>query len=201
MKLGYFSVMQNPGHQLPYRRLLTDLVEETLAVEEAGYHAVWLGEHHFGGEGYDIIPNPITIAAYLAAETSRIRLGLAAVIVPHGSYRRAGAIIGAALGAIEIPRRCIILGASHTGTWMPWSLMGSGWYRTPLGDVPIDEALAEALRVPSGKSWCPVSASVVIGGWSLHGWPAHGRIRPPAPCRQSGGPVRQSENRSAGRGR
>ena len=81
MKLGFFSVMQNPGHQLPYRRLLTDLVEETRAVEEAGYHAVWLGEHHFGGEGFDIIPNPITIAANLAAETSRIRLGLAAVIV------------------------------------------------------------------------------------------------------------------------
>ena len=70
-----------------------------------------------------------------------------AVIVPHGSYHRAGAVIGAALGAIAIPRRCIILGASHTGTWMPWSLMSSGWYRTPLGDVPIDEALAEALRV------------------------------------------------------
>ncbi|MEE9247201.1 MAG: LLM class flavin-dependent oxidoreductase, partial [Dehalococcoidia bacterium] len=81
MRLGYFSVMQNPGYKLPYRRLLTDLVEETLAVEEAGYHAVWLGEHHFGGEGFDIIPNPITIASNLAAETSRIRLGFAAVIV------------------------------------------------------------------------------------------------------------------------
>lgn len=70
-----------------------------------------------------------------------------AIIAPHGSYQRSGAIAGAAFSQVAIPRRCIVLGPSHTGSWMPWSLMAAGAYRTPLGDVPIDEACAEALRL------------------------------------------------------
>jgi AmmeMemoRadiSam system protein B len=68
------------------------------------------------------------------------------LIVPHGSYRHAGAVAGAAFGRIVIPRRCIVLGPSHTGSWMPWSLMAGGAYRTPLGEVPVDAVCAEALR-------------------------------------------------------
>jgi len=80
-------------------------------------------------------------------QTSEVRHPACAVIVPHGSYRHAGAIAGAVYGQVTIPRRCILLGPSHTGTWMPWSLMVAGAYRTPLGDVPIDEACAHALQV------------------------------------------------------
>lgn len=69
-----------------------------------------------------------------------------AVILPHGSYRHTGAILAATIGRIRIPRRCILLGPSHTGSWMPWSLMTDGAYRTPLGEIPIDAACADALR-------------------------------------------------------
>ena len=68
------------------------------------------------------------------------------VVVPHGSYRHAGRILGQTLARVAIPRRCILLGPTHTGSWMPWSLMEAGAYRTPLGDVPIDERCAAALR-------------------------------------------------------
>lgn len=74
-------MMGNPYHRVPYDRILSNLVEQSVAVEQAGFDCVWLGEHHFGGEGMDIIPNPITIHSHLAARTSKIRLGLAAVIV------------------------------------------------------------------------------------------------------------------------
>ncbi len=69
-----------------------------------------------------------------------------AVVVPHGSYVHAGAVAGEVFGRVHVPRRCLVIGPSHTGTWMPWSLMSTGAYRTPLGEVPVDEALAEALR-------------------------------------------------------
>ena len=69
-----------------------------------------------------------------------------AVIVPHDSLRRSGAITAAALSRVVIPRRCIVLGPSHTGSWMRWSLMVDGAYRTPLGEVPMDGALADTLR-------------------------------------------------------
>ena len=69
-----------------------------------------------------------------------------AVIVPHDSLRRSGTIVADTLSRVVIPRRCIVLGPSHTGSWMRWSVMPAGAYRTPLGDVPVDEALAEMLR-------------------------------------------------------
>ena len=69
-----------------------------------------------------------------------------AVIVPHDSLRRSGPVAAATLSRVVIPTRCIVLGPSHTGSWMRWSLMRAGAYRTPLGDVPVDEVMAEALR-------------------------------------------------------
>jgi AmmeMemoRadiSam system protein B len=77
---------------------------------------------------------------------SEARVRAHALIVPHGSFRHSGAIAAAAFARVVVPRRCIVIGASHTGSWMPWSLMAGGSYRTPLGDVPIDAACAQALR-------------------------------------------------------
>ncbi len=67
------------------------------------------------------------------------------VIVPHGSYQRAGAIVGQTLAGVRIPRCCVLLGPSHTGSPLSWSLMPSGTYRTPLGDVPINTEIADTL--------------------------------------------------------
>ena len=72
--------------------------------------------------------------------------GALAVVVPHGSYRQSGPVAGAAFSRVRIPRRCVILAPSHTPTWLPWSVMVAGVYRTPLGDVPVDAPCAEALR-------------------------------------------------------
>lgn len=69
-----------------------------------------------------------------------------AVIVPHGSYQHSGAIAGRTVAGVVIPRRCVVLGPSHAGSWMPWSVMAAGAYRTPLGDVPVDARCADALR-------------------------------------------------------
>lgn len=69
-----------------------------------------------------------------------------AVIVPHGSLAHCGQVLSSVLSRTLIPKRCVIIGPSHTGSWMPWSLMARGCYRTPLGDVTIDEALCDALR-------------------------------------------------------
>jgi len=68
------------------------------------------------------------------------------VIVPHGSYRWCGAIVGETFSRVVIPPRCILLGPNHMGVGVPWSLMVGGAYRTPLGEVAIDEALAQALQ-------------------------------------------------------
>ena len=46
-----------------------------------------------------------------------------AVIVPHGSFTQCGRILGSTLSQVAIPRRCILLGPSHTGSWMRWSMI------------------------------------------------------------------------------
>ena len=83
MNFGFFSVLDNPDLQLPYSQLLTELSEQTREIEQAGFNCVWLGEHHFGGEGMDCIPNPMMILSHLAAQTTDIRMGLAALIAPQ----------------------------------------------------------------------------------------------------------------------
>ena len=67
------------------------------------------------------------------------------VIVPHGSFQRCGAVAGQTLARVAVPRRCVILGPSHTGMTSSWSLLTESVYTTPLGEVALDEPLAEAL--------------------------------------------------------
>lgn len=99
--------------------------------------------------GYFYPDAPAELAEVVDAlfmDTAADPVAARALIVPHGGLAHSGRVAAAAIGAVRVPRRCIILGPSHTGSWMPWSLMVNGAYRTPLGDVPIDELAAQALR-------------------------------------------------------
>jgi len=43
--------------------------------ERLGYDSFWLTEHHFQHEGYEVVPNGLLFAAFLAARTTRLRIG------------------------------------------------------------------------------------------------------------------------------
>jgi AmmeMemoRadiSam system protein B len=47
---------------------------------------------------------------------------------------------------IALPKRFLILGVRHYQRGEPAAILSSGAWRTPLGDAPIDEALAASLR-------------------------------------------------------
>src|SRR5216117_573697 len=51
-------------------------------MDEAGYHAIWLAEHHFQHEGYEVIPNLLMHAVHLAHVTRRIKIGCGFNIAP-----------------------------------------------------------------------------------------------------------------------
>lgn len=55
-------------------------LEEAGLAEALGFHAVWLAEHHFSP--YGICPSLGVLAAALARETRRVRLGTSVVIAP-----------------------------------------------------------------------------------------------------------------------
>ncbi|MGE4247538.1 MAG: LLM class flavin-dependent oxidoreductase, partial [Parvibaculaceae bacterium] len=43
--------------------------------------SVWYTEHHFGHEGFEVVPNPVMMSTWAAAHTKRLRIGQAANII------------------------------------------------------------------------------------------------------------------------
>ena len=52
-------------------------------MDRLGYDTMWLTEHHFQYEGYEVIPNGLLIGSVLAERTERIRIGMAFNVVPQ----------------------------------------------------------------------------------------------------------------------
>jgi len=62
---------------------ISDYVESALVAEQAGFDSFWTTEHHFQYEGYEVIPNGIQLSTWIAARTSRLRLGTMFNVVPQ----------------------------------------------------------------------------------------------------------------------
>jgi alkanesulfonate monooxygenase SsuD/methylene tetrahydromethanopterin reductase-like flavin-dependent oxidoreductase (luciferase family) len=81
VRLGLYLDLRNPP---PWARPWADVYGWTLELvaqaEAWGADSVWTTEHHFFEDGY--LPQPLTLAAALAARTHRMRIGTAVVIAP-----------------------------------------------------------------------------------------------------------------------
>src|SRR5712691_5484749 len=55
-------------------------IEMAQAAEALGFRNVWLAEHHFSTYGY--LSRPTQLATYIAAKTTRLRVGTAVIVVP-----------------------------------------------------------------------------------------------------------------------
>src|SRR5215212_2582851 len=58
-----------------------DMADQVRLADELGFHGVWLAERHLAN-GDLLWPSPTVAAAYFAAQTRHIRIGLAARILP-----------------------------------------------------------------------------------------------------------------------
>ncbi|HEQ71826.1 MAG TPA: AmmeMemoRadiSam system protein B, partial [Spirochaetia bacterium] len=67
------------------------------------------------------------------------------ILVPHAGYQYSGAVTGAVISRVDVPPTVVIMGPSHSGIGKPFSVMAEGEWQTPLGNVPVDEALARKL--------------------------------------------------------
>jgi MEMO1 family protein len=67
------------------------------------------------------------------------------IIVPHAGYMYSGHVAGAVYSEVKLPQRNIVLCPNHTGRGVPLSIMRSGQWETPLGNMQIDEELCAAL--------------------------------------------------------
>ena len=71
-----------------------------------------------------------------------------AVVMPHAGYVYSGATAGATLARVQVPETVLILGPNHHGRGQALALGREDW-QMPLGTVPIDQTLAEAILCSS----------------------------------------------------
>ena len=92
-----------------------------------------------------------TVATLLADARTAVRPSdrpAVGVIAPHAGYIYSGPTAAAVFAHVTIPGLVIILAPNHTGISDAAggvSLWEAGAFRTPLGDVPVDAELAQAL--------------------------------------------------------
>jgi AmmeMemoRadiSam system protein B/AmmeMemoRadiSam system protein A len=70
-------------------------------------------------------------------------------VSPHAGYIYSGAVAGAVISRIRFTDTFILLGPNHSGRGKPLSIMTRGRWRTPLGEVEIDEALGRQILASS----------------------------------------------------
>lgn len=90
-----------------------------------------------------------SVSAYLAQPTASDAVTPKAIIVPHAGYIYSGPVAASAyarlVGAREAIRRVVLLGPSHRVPFYGLAVSGDAFYRTPLGDIPIDQDAVQAL--------------------------------------------------------
>ncbi len=52
------------------------------AMDELDYHCLWMAEHHFQREGYEVFPNLILLSTWLATQTKRLKFGCGFNVLP-----------------------------------------------------------------------------------------------------------------------
>jgi AmmeMemoRadiSam system protein B len=100
------------------------------------------------GRFYPSNPAELTSAvqSFAQSESSTPKSSVKACLVPHAGYVYSGAVAGSVFARMALPRKVLILGVRHFPRGEQAAIVSSGAWRTPLGDAPIDEPLAQALR-------------------------------------------------------
>jgi AmmeMemoRadiSam system protein B len=99
------------------------------------------------GRFYPSNPAELTalVRKYTKVESQTRPVRVSACLVPHAGYIFSGHVAGAVFARIILPKRILILGVRHYPRGEPLAILSSGAWHTPLGDAPIDAALAAAL--------------------------------------------------------
>jgi alkanesulfonate monooxygenase SsuD/methylene tetrahydromethanopterin reductase-like flavin-dependent oxidoreductase (luciferase family) len=78
MKVGVLQFFSWPDRSRPPEQVYARALERIDVMEQTGYHAVWLAEHHF--TGYSVCPSVHLMGMHVAARTRRLRIGTAVTL-------------------------------------------------------------------------------------------------------------------------
>lgn len=86
------------------------------------------------------------IETYTASAGTAARQKVRACLVPHAGYMYSGGVAGKVFGAIDIPRRVLMLGPRHFPHGENLAILSDRPWQTPFGEAQIDAALAAELK-------------------------------------------------------
>jgi MEMO1 family protein len=82
------------------------------------------------------------VEQYTLRNTNTEKVHARACLVPHAGYVYSGHVAGAVFSGLLLPKKIVILGVRHYPRGEALAIVSAGKWRTPLGDVPIDQELA-----------------------------------------------------------
>ncbi len=87
LRFGLLYDFRNPAQwERPYTSVYSEIFEQVVWADQHGFDNVWLSEHHLVDDGY--APSVLPIAAAIAAQTRKIRIGTAVMLLPfHNPIR------------------------------------------------------------------------------------------------------------------
>lgn len=89
------------------------------------------------------------VSDYLQQANNTLTTAPKAIIVPHAGYIYSGPIAASAYATLapvrEVIHRVVLLGPSHHVGFSGVAITDAAAYRTPLGDVPVDQSACEEL--------------------------------------------------------
>lgn len=80
MKFGLMLITQDPPRAEGIVRRWQEVLQIAVAAEESGFDGVFVPEHHMAEDG--CLPSPLVGLAAIAARTTRIEVGTAAILLP-----------------------------------------------------------------------------------------------------------------------
>jgi AmmeMemoRadiSam system protein B len=102
-------------------------------------------EPFVAGQFYPADPDVLRSSIRDFQEAEEPLLEALGIVAPHAGYVYSGPVAGAVYSAVRLPERFIILGPNHTGRGAALALHPPGEWRTPLGRLPIDPEMNEAI--------------------------------------------------------
>ena len=104
------------------------------------------------GQFYPADPLELTrlIRKFSAEDPASPKTRVRACLVPHAGYIYSGGVAGTVFARMILPKRILVLGVRHSPMGEDLAILSEGAWRTPLGDAPVDEQLAQRV-----KAACP----------------------------------------------
>jgi len=98
------------------------------------------------GQFYESSPVRLTRQVNDFLEADAEKESAIGIVSPHAGLMYSGGVAGAVYSRIKMPRTFILIGPNHTGLGSPVSLMSSGVWHMPTGEIKIDDNLAGKLK-------------------------------------------------------